>query len=225
MSRVLVLRPEPGASATAERARGMGLDPVRVPLFAVEPVAWRSPEPAEFDGLLLTSANAVRHGGSGLAHLRALPVYAVGAATADAARAAHFAIAVTGDSDLDHLLGSIPAELRLLHLAGEHRTPAPHARQQLTSITVYRSDVIDPVDVGAADHAIVLIHSPRAGRRFAELADRHGVDRSRVAIAAISRNAAAAVGAGWRLVATAGAPNDEALLALAACLCNNHQAK
>ena len=33
MKRVLVLRPEPGASATVERARALGLDAVAVPLF------------------------------------------------------------------------------------------------------------------------------------------------------------------------------------------------
>ena len=35
MSRVLVLRPEPGASATVERARKLGLDAVVIPLFEV----------------------------------------------------------------------------------------------------------------------------------------------------------------------------------------------
>ena len=42
MRRVLVLRPEPGASATVERARRLGLDAVAIPLFEIEPVAWAS---------------------------------------------------------------------------------------------------------------------------------------------------------------------------------------
>ena len=39
MRRVLVLRPEPGASATVERARERGLDAIAAPLFEIEPIA------------------------------------------------------------------------------------------------------------------------------------------------------------------------------------------
>ena len=67
MSALLVLRPEPGASATVERARELGLDAVAVPLFEIEAMDWDAPEPGGFDGLLLTSANAVRCGGAAAA--------------------------------------------------------------------------------------------------------------------------------------------------------------
>jgi uroporphyrinogen-III synthase len=46
------------------------------------------------------------------------------------------------------------------------------------------------------------------------------MDRSTIAIAAISEAAASAVGDGWQSVAAAGQPSDESLLALAAQLCN-----
>ena len=36
MSRIVVLRPEPGASETVERAKTRGLDAVRIPLFEIE---------------------------------------------------------------------------------------------------------------------------------------------------------------------------------------------
>ena len=61
MKPLAVLRPEPGASATLGRAQAMGLAAFAMPLFAVEPVAWTAPAPHDFDALLLTSANAVRH--------------------------------------------------------------------------------------------------------------------------------------------------------------------
>ena len=96
MRRVLVLRPEPGATATLRRARERGLEAEAVPLFEVEPVEWSVPDPSDFDALLLTSANAVRHGGPGLQALRELPVHAVGEATARAAREAGFAVATIG---------------------------------------------------------------------------------------------------------------------------------
>ena len=87
MRRLIVLRPEPGASATVERAQALGLDAFAIPLFRVEPIAWTAPDAGQFEGLLLTSANAVRHGGDQLERLRGLPVYVVGEATAEAARA------------------------------------------------------------------------------------------------------------------------------------------
>jgi uroporphyrinogen-III synthase len=121
MSRVIVLRPEPSAAATIERALQQGLEPIAIPLFEIERVAWRAPDPSAFDGLLLTSANAVRQGGEELARLRGLPVYAVGSSTAEVARAAGFDIASTGEAGVDRLLGSIEPEVRLLHLCGENR--------------------------------------------------------------------------------------------------------
>jgi uroporphyrinogen-III synthase len=60
------------------------------------------------------------------------------------------------------------------------------------------------------------MHSRRAGRRFAELIE----DRGSIAIAAISSAAAEAVGSGWETVESADQPTEEALLALAARLCN-----
>jgi uroporphyrinogen-III synthase len=215
MRRLLVLRPEPGASATADKARKLGLGVVAVPLFAVEPVPWEAPEPARFDGLLLTSANACRHGGGGLNAYRGLPVYAVGEATAEAAREAGFVIAATGEAGIERLLGAIDAELRLLHLCGEDRL-APEAPQRVTSIPVYRASAVSAPDLSAASGAVALIHSPRAGRRFAERIE----DRATIAVAAISEAAAEAVGGGWQSVEAADRPSDDALLALAARLCN-----
>ena len=218
MTRLLVLRPEPGASATVDRARAAGLDATSVPLFEIEPVEWDAPEAGSFDGLLLTSANAIRVGGERLKELRGLKTYAVGAATAEEAREAGFDIAATGDSGVDRLLGSIDSSLKLLHLCGADRRKPLEARQKITPVAVYRAAPIQSPDLSDVSGSVVLIHSPRAGRRFAELVS----DRSSIAIAAISP-AAAAVGDGWKSVDVAHQPSDEALLALAARLCNKPQ--
>jgi len=214
MRRVLVLRPEPGASATVERARALGLEAVAAPLFEIEPLEWEAPDPDKFDGLLLTSANAV---GRVCEALRALPVYAVGEATAGAARSAGLTVAAVGDAGVDRLLGSIGQRLDLLHLCGEDRRSPSGARQRVTPIPVYRAKAIEDPDLSAAQGAIALVHSPRAGRRFAELVR----ERASTSIAAISPAAAEAVGSGWAMVESATEPNDEALLALAARLCKN----
>jgi uroporphyrinogen-III synthase len=217
MRRVLVLRPEPGASATVANARRLGLDAFAVPLFEIEPLQWEAPDAARFDGLLLTSANAVRHGGDALREMRGLPVYAVGEATAESARQAGFDIAATGDAGIERLLGSIDSGLRLLHPCGEHRREAAAVRQRISHVPVYRARTIAAPDLGAAPGCVALVHSPRAANRFAELVK----DRVSIAVAAISRAAADAAGRGWSSVEAAEQPSDHALLALAARLCNN----
>jgi uroporphyrinogen-III synthase len=220
MALVLVLRPEPGASATASRARELGLNAIAVPLFTVEPIQWDAPEPSAFDGLLLTSANAVRHGGVQLDPLRSLKVYAVGPATAEAALGAGLDVAVAGEGGVDRLLAAIPPDLHLLHLCGADRRDPKETRHRITPVVVYRSRQIESPALprGAS---IALIHSPRAGRRFAELVR----DRRSIAIVAISQAAADATGEGWKARHVADAQSDEALLALAARLCNNPQPK
>lgn len=222
MRRLFILRPEPGARASIERARALGLDAVAAPLFRIEPVEWRAPEAAGFDGLLLTSANAVLHAGEQLGELRGLKAYAVGEATAAAAREAGFDIAATGDSGVDRLLGSIEADLRLLHLAGEDRRVPRHARQAITVVPVYRAVGLEaPNGLDLLAGQVAAVHSPRAGQRLAELVD--AAERASVGIACISSAAADAAGDGWQDKAVADEPTDAALLALAARLCDNRR--
>jgi uroporphyrinogen-III synthase len=221
MRRLLVLRAEPGASATVKRACEQGLEAVAVPLFEVEPMGWQAPEAASFDALLLTSANAIRHGGDDLAKLRGLRVYAVGEATAQAARDAGFDIAATGDAGVDRLLGSIEPDARLLHLCGDDRREPEDARQEITLIPVYKAVAVENPDLSVARGSVALVHSPRAGRRFAQLMP----ERGSVAVAAISEAAAEAAGTGWQAIEATKEPNDDALLALAARLCNNSPPK
>lgn len=215
MRRLLLLRPEPGLSHSAARAGGLGLKVIACPLFRVEPLAWAVPD-AGYDALLLTSANAVRHGGPGLESLRSLPVHAVGQATADAAREAGFRVLTVGEQGVEALLGEIAATARLLHLAGEDQLVAP-ATVQIERRIVYRSSPIDRPALPPLSGLVVAVHSPRAGRRLAELAE----DRTTTMIAAISPAAAAACGVGWERVEAAATPDDPTLLALAARLCQD----
>jgi uroporphyrinogen-III synthase len=216
MTSLLVLRPEPGASSTVEKARALGLKAVAVPLFEIEPVEWQMPDPSRFDGLLLTSANGIRQGGNQLGALGCLKVFAVGDATAKAAQDAGLEVAAFGELGVDRLLDSIPGDLKLLHLCGADRRQPERPRQQITPLVVYKSKPIDAPGVQFAG-GVALVHSPAAGRRLAELVE----NRAEISIAAISPAAAGAVGSGWKSVEAAAEPSDEALLALAARLCNN----
>ena len=214
MRRLLLLRPEPGLSASVERARALSVEVVACPLFRVEPVEWKAPDPGAYDALLLTSANALRHGGTGLDKLKSLSVHAVGPVTAEAARTAGFEVTAIGQTNLVDLLGKLPQGIRLLHLAGEHHRQVDDAR--IDRRIVYRSAAIGELDLPNLAGLVAAVHSPRAGARLAELADR----RDATIIAAISAAAAEACGAGWERVEAAEKPSDESLLALAARLCH-----
>jgi uroporphyrinogen-III synthase len=218
MRRVVVLRPEPGASETLARAAGRGLEAVAIPLFRIEAVEWQVPDPRQFDALLLTSANVVRFGGPGVEALRKLPVHAVGEATAEAARAFGFEIASVGDGGVEQLIARLDPKLRLLQLAGEDRA-APS--RQVAAIAIYRSRAVEtPEKLETAEEAVVLIHSPRAGSAFADAADQLGLHRAAIRIAAISPAAAEAANSGWAAIESAVEPTDDALLALAQRLCD-----
>ena len=215
---VLILRPQPGADETAERARARDLEPVVTPLFTIRPIDWTPPPSDRFDAILFTSANAARQAGPGLATFRHLPSYAVGETTAVAAREAGFSVVRTGPSD-----GAAVAALmaqdgikRAFHPSAADPAPFTNLGVEIDQVPVYATNPADRLsDVAvAAIHAgaIVLIHSPRAGAVFADLiGERRGIAR----IAAISDAAAAAAGSGYAGVGVAAEPRDEALLAAA----------
>ena len=206
------MRPEPGTSATAVQARAMGLEVRTIPLFEVVPLAWTAPDPNAFDALLLTSANAVRHGGTELENLKRLPVHAVGAATAAACRAAGFTVIAVGEGGARDMV--LPSGENLLHLTGRDHLASDAAM----TIRVYEARAIArPDGLAGLTGCVAAIHSPRAGRRLGELV----ADRSGITIAAISPAAAEACGNGWESVHASGEPTDSALLALAARLCDS----
>ena len=64
-----------------------------------------------------------------------------------------------------------------------------------------------------------MLHSTRAAKQFAIIVDAKKIDRSTIALAAISENAAQAAGAGWAEISIASKPRDGALLNAAAILC------
>lgn len=217
--KLFILRPQPGADRTAASAAVLGLDPVIAPFFSVTPIAWDAPDPAGYDALILTSANAPRHAGAALRSYAELPCYAVGETTADAARDAALHDIRVGPSDGHALVAMMAAGgiKRALHLAGADRTPLDPRGIAIDVRTVYRSEAAATLPEAIAAGGIALLHSPRAGRVLAGLASPEIC--ARLTIAAISAAAAQAAGAGWRSVHVAAAPRDAALLELAAKLC------
>ncbi|MEO7690707.1 MAG: uroporphyrinogen-III synthase [Sphingomonas sp.] len=214
-----VLRPEPGNTATADRVEALGLQAIRLPLFAVRALSWTPPDPADHDALLLTSANALRFAGLDLADLLSLPVLAVGEKTAEAARLAGFDVMAAGNADAVAMLALASARglSRVLHLGGRDRSVEPNG-PVTRAIPVYASEEV-PVAAERIERlrggAMALLHSARAAARLGELVDAHGIARSEIAIAALSPAVAAAAGAGWATIAIAAVPTDAALIAAA----------
>ncbi len=214
---IVVVRPEPGHAATIAALREAGLEARSLPLFAARPLDWIAPELDRFDAILFTSAQGVRLAGPALEAIRCKPVIAVGPATAAAAREAGLSVVLTGTSDAAAVADTAQAQgyERLLHLAGRDRVET----DAMTRI-VYAADpvVVDSDAIRALAGEIILLHSARAAARLAELADDAGVPRTAIALVAISAKTAAAAGMGWRALAIAAAPRDDAMVAAARAL-------
>ncbi len=224
---LLVLRPQPGADRTVGRARDLGFDAQSYPLFAIRARPWSGPDPARMDALLVTSANAVRHGGADILLYRHLPAYAVGPATAEALRAAGFIQVIAGHEGVREAIGLMgrAGHGHALHLSGADIHPYGAHSLRITRAIVY--EAIETGDAaGLAQRLrsgmILLVHSPRAAARLAGLLPLN--ERESLRLIAISPAASEAAGPGWRQALAAAAPTDKAMLALAATLCDCNQA-
>lgn len=214
--RVLVVRPQPGAAATAQALERIGHEPVVLPLTEIRPVA--PPEPAHtFDAVAATSANAVRHAPPALLErLRDAPFHAVGEATAQAARAAGFRRVETAQGDADRLaeliLGRLGAGSRLAYLCGRVRRREFETALGAAGIEVEIAETYDTVAIPPDDGELaalgtvdaVLVHSAEAAKALQRLRRNASPSFERAAFVAISERAAEplrAAGASRLLVA------------------------
>jgi uroporphyrinogen-III synthase len=98
---ILVTRPQPDNEATAASLRARGFDVLLAPTLRFEPVASSDDPAADYAGVIITSANALRAVEPQLAErgLLGLPLFAVGERTASAARRAGFGTVISADGD------------------------------------------------------------------------------------------------------------------------------
>lgn len=223
---LVIVRPEPGAAATLQAARAMGLAAHAHPIFTIEPVAWTPVQRDQVDAVILGSANAVRHGGPRLAELRGLPAYCVGRTTALAAKAAGFHVVQTGTGGLQQVLLLLdPQHRRLLRLAGAAHVPLSLPPEVTMETRVVYDAVAMPLGGDLRrllqQPAVVMLHSGEAASHFDALCAAAEVVRARIQLAAIGPRVAHLAGRGWAAVETAGQPSDAALLALAAQMCQD----
>lgn len=180
MKRVWITRASPGAEATAGRVRALGWEPLIAPLLETRIL----PTTIDLTGvgaLAFTSATGARAFGR-LSMARDLPVFAVGSASAAAAREAGFAAVRSADGDVKALarfIGEHAGDFAgvVLHTAAAE--PAGDLVGMLMAtdvqarvVAVYETIAAPvPADLWPRLSSIeaVLVHSPRAGRRLAEI--------------------------------------------------------
>jgi uroporphyrinogen-III synthase len=183
--RIWITRAQPGADATAERVRALGHEAVVAPLLAVRRVEGVHVDLAGVAALAFTSANGVR-AFADLTGERTLKVFAVGAATAQAARAAGFKTVLSADGDVEALAEGIAArraELRGAVLHPGASEPAGDLVGALERLGVPARQLVlyetAPVALAAEEAAdlircdAALLHSPKAAKVFARLLKAH----------------------------------------------------
>jgi uroporphyrinogen-III synthase len=217
--RVWITRAEPGAARTAARLRDMGFEPIIAPLLAFEHLTPPVPDLAPFTALAFTSINGVT-AFAALTPRRDLPVFAVGDATAQAARDAGFADVRSASGDL-HALARLIASERSdgVLLVPQAEIPAGDFDAALVAADA-RNVSIQPLIVYRARQTSVaapqtfdaiLIHSPRAAKILAD----QGVARvSHAVMVCISPPAAAPLIALGLTPAVAQTPDEAALLTI-----------
>lgn len=218
-ARIWITRAEPGASRTAARLRDMGFEPIIAPLLAIENLTPPVPDLAAFDALAFTSINGVV-AFAALTPERDRPVFAVGDATAQAARDAGFADVRSASGDLHALARLIASELNDAGVlvpqaetpAGDFDTALAAAGARNVSIQpliVYRAR---PTTVAApTTFDAVLLHSPRAAKILTE----QDIARlSHAVTACISPAAAAPLVALGLTPAVAQTPDEASLLTI-----------
>lgn len=225
---VLVTRPQPGAAETARRLADMGFQPVLAPVIEIVQLAPRLPPPGQLQAVLATSGNAV----AALSGHSALPLLAVGDATAAKARGRGFTVVHSAGRDaaaLAELAARIcdPAGLPLLFASQQNQgRPLVRALRAAGFTVIHRSAYAarpvpvlpEPARAALAGHAVaaVLFFSPATARAFMALAAALPAELfAQVDALAISAPAAAPLAPlPWRRIRVAAAPNQDELLRL-----------
>ncbi|WP_217574241.1 uroporphyrinogen-III synthase [Mesorhizobium sp. GbtcB19] len=157
MVRVLVTRPEPGASRTARRLEAGGFQPILLPLTETRALPVEATIGADTVAVTVTSANAVRHAPKALvAALAGLPCHAVGKRTAEACRAAGLLAVTEGPGDAEALADAIVGGLAgktIVYLCGRVRFQAFEERLSAAGVHVQPIETYDTtgIDYGDAD--------------------------------------------------------------------------
>jgi uroporphyrinogen-III synthase len=229
--RALVTRPRAEAESLAQALAARGIEAIIEPLLEIHYRSEPAPDLAGVQAILSTSANGVR----ALARVsgeRALPLFAVGEASAARARDEGFARVESAGGSLADLAALAqgrlrPDEGRLLHVAGSDVAGDLAGALRRMGFAVDRAVLYEAHPAAALSGACVraltagivdfaLFFSPRTALIFARLAERAGIAEALGSVTAISISAAADAALGplrFRERHIADRPDQPALLA------------
>jgi uroporphyrinogen-III synthase len=165
VTRVLVTRPEPGATRTVERLTKLGYEAIKLPLSetsALDP----KPPVSKPDIVIATSAQAFLHLPKEMTPLLGeLPTYLVGTATATAAREAGFRNVLGIDEDVERLQSRLAEVLeeneKVLYLCGRVRRPELEQALAQKGASLETIEVYDTILVShSTDKLKTLISEP-----------------------------------------------------------------
>lgn len=227
---VLITRPEPGASETAERVASLGLLPVVAPLLEINTLSVAWPPSGEVQAILVTSGNAIP---ALPASHRHLPLLAVGQATALIARQAGFKEVQSADGDAAALADLAERVCRphggpLLLATGRRQGHALATELRRRGFAVVRRVVYaaepvlllpDTARSALADGTLraALFFSAETAQAGVRLIDAAGLSDAVRAVDAVAIGQPAAVALEalpWRRVRVAARPDQDAMLAL-----------
>lgn len=218
MPRIAITRALPEAEASAKRIRALGAEAIVAPLLTISPRPF-STDIAGAQALVFTSLNGVRAFASASAE-RAIPVFCVGDASAEAAREAGFRHVASADGDIGALAALVSATLTpsagpLIHVGGAHLAgDLGHALATRGFITGRRI-AYEAVAAGTLPNAleqpldVIAFYSPRAAEIFLALG---APQAERLTAACLSPAVAArAAQVRWTKLVVAPAPREDAL--------------
>lgn len=227
---LVVTRPRAQAAELEAELERRGFGCMVEPLLEIVPDAGAPPPLEGVQALLLTSANAAPV----LQRLESeLPLYAVGEATAEAARAVHRGPVVASGGTATELARMVrqrlePAAGALLHLSGrevraELGKSLAAAGFALRRHIAYRAETADRLSsdletrLRSGTVAGILLFSPRTAQVLVELVRARGLAAAFGSVEAVCLSPAvadAASGLVWRAHRVAASPRTAALLAL-----------
>jgi uroporphyrinogen-III synthase len=175
--RVLVTRPEPGATKTRDALQERNINAAAIPLYEILPLTFEAPA-LDFDGIIITSQNAIIHGEAILCQNKLKPAFVVGNRTAQTLRDLGHTINAWAETVAD-LLPLIVAEApkHLCYICGTTRRPelelGLHAENiNVLTIETYQASRAENASAKLStffatnQNAIVLIYAPSAADAF-----------------------------------------------------------
>jgi uroporphyrinogen-III synthase len=230
--KVLITRAEPEADRLARALAARGIDALTEPLLAIrflpQGAQMLAPFLSDVQALLFTSANGAR-AFAAASPRRDVKVFAVGDATAAAARDVGFADVATAGGNVEELAGLViatakPAKGALVHAAGSVTAGDLPGLLSAAGFALHRAVLYEaipaeqpsPATVRALERgeiAAALFFSPRTAATFTRLAAPIAATCARVAAVALSPAVARALAPlPWRRVIVAAEPTEAALL-------------